>query len=148
MKNNVNTTRENISETIGTLNKSKIDENLKLIILPALYSSSFVKCSSYHNLGEWDQGFGSGLPACAQVVFKVGYGKGWQVNVDYSMTINRMSMGKRTLMFSFYFKFNINALANIWTVNKFSHIIAKNFNIVYFIVFAQWLNIPLEKITY
>ena len=76
MKNNVNTTRENISETIGTLNKSKIDENLKLIILPAPYSSSFVKCSSYHNLGELDQGFGSGLPACARVVFKVGYGKG------------------------------------------------------------------------
>ena len=35
-------------------------------------------------------------------------------NVDDSMTINRISTGRMTLMFSFYFNFIINVSANIW----------------------------------
>ena len=37
-----------------------------------------------------------------------------QANVNDSMTINRISTGRMALIFSFYFNFNINVLANIW----------------------------------
>ena len=48
----------------------------------------------------------------SRVVFKLVYRPGCQANVDDSMTINRISVGKRTLMFSFYFNFDINVLTN------------------------------------
>ena len=37
-----------------------------------------------------------------------------QTNVDDSMTITRILIGKMALMSSFYFSFNINVLTDIW----------------------------------
>ena len=54
-------------------------------------------------------------------------------NVDYSMSINRLQIGKMALMFSFYFK----CISKYLVINKFSHIFATDSSIVYFIEFDQ-----------
>ena len=42
------------------------------------------------------------------------HGTGYQTKFDDFMTINRISIGKMTLMFSCYFNFNVNISANSW----------------------------------
>ena len=44
------------------------------------------------------------VTAVPQVVFKLVYGPGCQTNIADFMTINSISIGKMTHMFSFYFK--------------------------------------------
>ena len=50
------------------------------------------------------------------VIFILVYGLGCQGNIDDSMTINRIPIGKRTFMFSFYFNFNINVSKQFFQV--------------------------------
>ena len=49
-----------------------------------------------------------------RVEFKMTCGPECQTKIADFMTINRISLVRMTLMFSFYYNFNINALANIW----------------------------------
>ena len=58
--------------------------------------------------------YGPNIKIDSRVIFKFVSGPGCQTNVDDSVTIYRISIWKRILIFSFYFNFNINVLANIW----------------------------------
>ena len=49
-----------------------------------------------------------------RVEFKLTCGPGCQTKIVEFMTTNRISLVRMTLMFSFYYNFNINALVNIW----------------------------------
>ena len=49
----------------------------------------------------------------AQVEFKVVYGPGYQTKIAVFMTNNRLSIRTIRIVFSFYFNFDINVLANI-----------------------------------
>ena len=57
------------------------------------------------------------------------------------MSINRISVGRMTFMFSLYFNFNINVLANIWSSIKFSNVIATKTSTISFLVFGQLLKL-------
>ena len=73
----------------------------------------------------------------SQVKFKFVYGPGaLKKKVTDFTTIYRISVGKMALMFSFYFNFNINVLANILAINKCIHIIATNSSKVYCWIFG------------
>ena len=62
---------------------------------------------------------------------------GCQANVDDCITINRISIGKGTLMFSFYVNFKNQCINLYLVVNQFSHIIATNSSTVSFMEFGQ-----------
>ena len=69
----------------------------------------------------------------ARVIFKLAYGPGCQTKVAEFISIYRISIGRISLML---------------VINKFSNIIATKTNTVYFLVFGQWLNTPLETFAF
>ena len=64
-----------------------------------------------------------------------------QTNVDDTMTINRISIGRITLfiLFQLYYQY----ISHFLVINKFSNIIAAENSKIYFLVFGQWLNFAL-----
>ena len=55
------------------------------------------------------------------------------------MIINRISIGRMTIMFSFYFNFNINVLPNIWESINFTILMPLKNSEFYDLVFVQCL---------
>ena len=54
------------------------------------------------------------MVAISRIVFKLGHGTECRRKITEFMAINRISIGEMTIIFSFYFNFNINNEVNIW----------------------------------